>query len=110
MIKLNNPVHTELDEGYFIDIVDFRGYARSMMYPDPVAVVMSDELNDLVTDAVNKGKITLNDAFDKLTKRNARGYIDYEYSDGTDGNLPGRELLCFYDISVAKKLFSEQET
>lgn len=31
MIKLNNPVHTELDEGYFIDIVDFRGYARSMM-------------------------------------------------------------------------------
>lgn len=65
MIKLNNPVHTELDEGYFIDIVDFRGYARSMMYSDPVAVVMSDELNDLVTDAVNKGKITLNDAFDK---------------------------------------------
>lgn len=110
MIKLNNPVRTELDEGYFIDIVDFRGYARSMMYPDPVVVVMSDELNDLVTDAINKGKITLNDAFDKLTKRNARGHIDYEYSDGTDGNLPGRELLCFCDISVVKKLFSEQET
>ena len=31
MIKLNTPIRTEVDEDFFMDISDFRGYARSMM-------------------------------------------------------------------------------
>ena len=84
-----------------IDVNDFRGYAAYMMYPDPVAVVMSDKLNDMVTSAINDGKITLREAFDKLAKRDRYGRIDYEYSDGTDGYMPGRELLCFCDEDTA---------
>ena len=37
-------------------------------------------------------------------KRNAHGFIAYSYSDGTDGYLPGRELLEFYDEATAAKL------
>ena len=55
MIKLNTPIRTEVDEDFFMDISDFRGYARSMMYPDPTGIDMSDELNDMVTEAVNNG-------------------------------------------------------
>ena len=57
-----------------------------------------------MTGAVNDGKLTIKEAFDKLVKRNAHGLIDYTYSDGTDGYLPGRELLEFYDEATAAKL------
>ena len=52
----------------------------------------------------NDGKLTIKEAFDKLVKRNAHGFIDYSYSDGTDGYLPGRELLKFCDEATAAKL------
>lgn len=105
MVKLNTPLHCEVEEDYFIDVKDFRGYAAYMMYPDPVAVVMSDKLNDMVTSAINDGKITLREAFDKLAKRDRYGRIDYKYSDGTDGYVPGRELLCFCDeVTAAERL------
>lgn len=51
MSKLTNTIRTEVDEDYFMDIADFRDYARSMMFPDPVGIDMSDELNDMVTEA-----------------------------------------------------------
>ncbi len=63
MSKLTNTIRTEVDEDYFMDIADFRDYARSMMFPDPVGIAMSDELNDMVTEAVNSGK---NDSEDAL--------------------------------------------
>ena len=85
MSKLTNTIRTEVDEDYFMDIADFRDYARSMMFPDPVGIDMSDELNDMVTEAVNSGKTTLEDSFKKLVKRDAKGRIDYSYSDGFDG-------------------------
>lgn len=101
MIKLNTPIRTEVDEDFFMDISDFRGYARSMMYPDPTGIDMSDELNDMVTEAVNSGKTTLEDAFKKLVKRDRKGRIDYSYSDGFDGFRYGQELLCFCDTETA---------
>ena len=101
MIKLNTPIRTEVDEDFFMDISDFRGYARSMMYPDPTGIDMSDELNDMVTEAVNNGKTTLEDAFKKLVKRDRKGCIDYSYSDGFDGFRYGQELLCFCDTKTA---------
>ena len=76
MSKLTNTIRTEVDEDYFMDIADFRDYARSMMFPDPVGIDMSDELNDMVTEAVNSGKTTLEDSFKKLVKRDAKGRID----------------------------------
>ena len=85
MSKLTNTIRIEVDEDYFMDITDFRDYARSMMFPDPVGIDMSDELNDMVTKAVNNGKTTLEDAFKKLVKRNSKGHIDHSYSDGFDG-------------------------
>lgn len=92
MSKLTNTIRTEVDEDYFMDIADFRDYARSMMFPDPVGIAMSDELNDIVTEAVNSGKTTLEDAFKKLVKRDSKGRIDYSYSDGFDGFRYGQEL------------------
>lgn len=62
MRKLTNTIRTEVDNDYFMDIADFRDYARSMMFPDPVGIDMSDEFNDMVTEAVNSGKTTLEDA------------------------------------------------
>ena len=85
MSKLTNTIRTEVDNDYFMDIADFRDYARSMMFPDPVGIDMSDEFNDMVTEAVNSGKTTLEDAFKKLVKRDSKGRIDYSYSDGFDG-------------------------
>jgi hypothetical protein len=104
MVKLKKPVLCEVDENYFVSAADFRSYAHCMMYPDPVGIVMSGKLNDMVTGAVNDGKLTIKEAFDKLVKRNAHGFIDYSYSDGTDGYLPGRELLEFYDEATAAEL------
>lgn len=105
MVKLNTPLHCEIEENYFIDVNDFKEYANYMMYPDPVAVVMSDKLNNMVTSAINDGKITLREAFDKLAKRDRYGRIDYKHSDGTDGYMPGRELLCFCDeVTAAERL------
>lgn len=104
MIKLTKPILMEIDEGYSVPVEDFRQYARCMMYPDPTGVDMSEELNELVTNAVNEGKTTLHAAFDKLVKRDTNGRIDYSYSDGTDGYLPGRELLEFCDEATAAKL------
>ena len=101
MSKLTNTIRTEVDEDYFMDIADFRDYARSMMFPDPVGIDMSDELNDMVTEAVNNGKTTLEDAFKKLVKRNRKGRIDCSYSDGFDGFRYGQELLCFCDTETA---------
>ena len=101
MSKLTNTIRTEVDEDYFMDIADFRDYARSMMFPDPVGIDMSDELNDMVTEAVNSGKTTLEDSFKKLVKRDAKGRIDYSYSDGFDGFRYGQELLCFCDTETA---------
>lgn len=75
MIKLNTPIRTEVDEDFFMDISDFRGYARSMMYPDQT--------------------------FKKLVKRDRKGRIDYSYSDGFDGFRYGQELLCFCDTKTA---------
>ena len=103
MSKLTNTIRTEVDEDYFMDIADFRDYARSMMFPDPVGIDMSDELNDMVTEAVNSGKTTLEDSFKKLVKRDAKGRIDYSYSDGFDGFRYGQELLCFCDTETAAK-------
>lgn len=77
MSKLTNTIRTEVDNDYFMDIADFRDYARSMMFPDPVGIDMSDEFNDMVTEAVNSGKTTLEDAFKKLVKRDSKGRIDY---------------------------------
>ena len=82
MIKLNTPIRTEVDEDFFMDISDFRGYARSMMYPDQTGIDMSDELK-------------------KLVKRDRKGRIDYSYSDGFDGFRYGQELLCFCDTKTA---------
>ena len=82
MSKLTNTIRTEVDEDYFMDIADFRDYARSMMFPDPVGIDMSDELNDMVTEAVNSGKTTLEDSFKKLVKRDAKGRIDYSTAMG----------------------------
>lgn len=104
MVKLKKPVLCEVDEKYFVSAADFRSYAHCMMYPDPVGIVMSGKLNDIVAGAVNDGKLTIKEAFDKLVKRNAHGFIDYSYSDGTDGYLPGRELLEFCDEATAAKL------
>ena len=59
MIKLTKPILMEIDEGYSVPVEDFRQYARCMMYPDPTGVDMSEELNELVTNAVNEGKTTL---------------------------------------------------
>lgn len=101
MSKLTNTIRTEVDEDYFMDIADFRDYARSMMFPDPVGIDMSDELNDMVTEAVNSGKTTLEDSFKKLVKRDAKGRIDYSYSDGFDAFRYGQELLCFCDTETA---------
>lgn len=101
MSKLMNTIRTEVDEDYFMDIADFRDYARSMMFPDPVGIDMSDELNDMVTKAVNNGKTTLEDAFKKLVKHDSKGHIDYSYSDGFDGFRYGQELLCFCDTETA---------
>lgn len=39
-----------------------------------------------------------------VANRMAHGFIDYSYSDGTDGYLPGRELLEFCDEATAAKL------
>lgn len=80
---------------------DFRQYARCMMYPDPTGIDMSEELDDLVTNAINEGKTTLHAAFDKLVKRDTNGRIDYSYSDGFDGFVYGQELLCFCDVKTA---------
>lgn len=104
MVTLKKPVLCEVDENYFVSAADFRSYAHCMMYPDLVGIVMSGKLNDIVTGAVNDGKLTIKEAFDKLVKRNAHGFIDYSYSDGTDGYLPGRELLEFCDEATAAKL------
>lgn len=71
MVKLKKPVLCEVDENYFVSAADFRSYAHCMMYPDPVGIVMSGKLNDIVTGAVNDGKLTIKEAFDKLVKRNA---------------------------------------
>lgn len=106
MIKLNTPIRTEVDEDFFMDISDFRGYARSMMYPDPTGIDMSDELNDMVTEAVNSGKTTLEDAFKKLVKRDSKCRIGYSCSDGFDGFRYGQELLCFCDIETAAQRLS----
>ena len=58
-----------------------------------------------VTEAVNNGKTTLEDAFKKLVKRDSKGRIDYSYSDGFDGFRYGQKLLCFCDIeTVAQHL------
>ena len=84
MVKLKKPVLCEVDENYFVSAADFRSYAHCMMYPDPVGIVMSGKLNDMVTGAVNDGKLTIKEAF--------------------DGYLPGRELLEFYDEATAAKL------
>ena len=86
MIKLNTPIRTEVDEDFFMDISDFRGYARSMMYPDPTGIDMSDELNDMVTKAVNSGKTTLEDAFKKLKGNNKELHI-----------IPGASHVDLYD-------------
>lgn len=110
MVKLKKPVLCEVDENYFVSAADFRSYAHCMMYPDPVGIVMSGKLNDIVTGAVNDGKLTIKEAFDKLVKRNAHGFIDYSYSDGTDGYLPGRELLEFCDEATAAKLIEVSES
>ena len=104
IVKLKKPVLCEVDENYFVSAADFRSYAHCMMYPDPVGIVMSGKLNDMVTGAVNDGKLTIKEAFEKLVKRNAHGFIDYTYSDGTDGYTPGRELLEFYDEATAAML------
>lgn len=77
MVKLKKPVLCEVDENYFVSAADFRSYAHCMMYPDPVGIVMSGKLNDIVTGAVNDAKLTIKEAFDKLVKRNAHGFIDY---------------------------------
>lgn len=45
MSKLTNTIRTEVDNDYFMDIADFRDYARSMMFPDPVGIDMSDEFD-----------------------------------------------------------------
>ena len=66
MSKLTNTIRAEVHEDYFMDIADFRDYARSRMFPDPVGIDMNDELNDMVTEAVNNGKTTLEDAFKKM--------------------------------------------
>lgn len=58
MAKLKKPVLCEVDENYFVSAADFRSYAHCMMYPDPVGIVMSGKLNDIVTGAVNDGKIS----------------------------------------------------
>lgn len=71
MVKLKKPVLCEVDENYFVSAADFRSYAHCMMYPDLVGIVMSGKLNDIVTGAVNDGKLTIKEAFDKLVKRNA---------------------------------------
>lgn len=97
MIKLTKPILIEIDEGYSVPVKDFRQYARCMMYPDPTGIDMSEELDDLVTNAINEGKTTLHAAFDKLVKRDTNGRIDYSYSDGFDGFVYGQELLCFCD-------------
>lgn len=106
MSKLTNTIRTEVSNDYFIDIADFRDYARSMMFPDPVGIDMSDEFNDMVTEAVNSGKTTLEDAFKKLVKRDSKDRIDYSYSDGLDGFRYGQELLCFCDIETAAQRLS----
>lgn len=101
MIKLTKPILIEIDEGYSVPVKDFRQYARCMMYPDPTGIDMSEELDDLVTNAINEGKTTLHAAFDKLVKRDTNGRIDYSYSDGFDGFVYGQELLCFCDVKTA---------
>lgn len=53
MVKLKKPVLCEVDENYFVSAADFRSCAHCMMYPDPVGIVMSGKLNDIVTGAVN---------------------------------------------------------
>ena len=99
---IENPRENDCNAAtFFMDIADFRDYARSMMFPDPVGIDMSDEFNDMVTEAVNSGKTTLEDAFKKLVKRDSKGRIDYSYSDGFDGFRYGQELLCFCDIETA---------
>lgn len=106
MSKLTNTIRTEVDNDYFMDIADFRDYARSMMFPDPVGIDMSDEFNDMVTEAVNSGKTTLEDAFKKLVKRDSKCRIGYSCSDGFDGFRYGQELLCFCDIETAAQRLS----
>ena len=101
MIKLNTPIRTEVDEDFFRDISYFGGYARRLIYRDQTGIDMCYELNDMVTEAVNSGKTTLEDAFKKLVKRDRKGRIDYSYSDGFDGFRYGQELLCFCDTKTA---------
>ena len=43
MSKLTNTIRTEVDEGCFMDIADFRDYARSMMFPDGKRCCRSDK-------------------------------------------------------------------
>ena len=103
-VKLKYPVCLEFDENEFVDITDFRGYARYMMYPEPVGIVLSDELNDMATRAVNERRVTIDEAFSKLVKRDSHGHIDYGYSDGLDGFTYGQELLFFCDENTAEQL------
>lgn len=63
MSKLTNTIHTEVDNDYFMDIADFRDYARSMMFPDPVGIDMSD-LNISLENDCNG---TSSDAYLQLT-------------------------------------------
>ena len=51
MVKLNTPLHCEVEEDYFIDVKDFRGYAAYMMYPDPVDAAKAAANKALETDA-----------------------------------------------------------
>lgn len=87
-----NPYHWD-GSGEVPDNISFDVYKRKI-----------DETYDGCTLEIQLCKLTIKEAFDKLVKRNAHGFIDYSYSDGTDGYLPGRELLEFCDEATAAKL------
>ena len=55
MVKLNTPLHCEIEENYFIDVNDFKDYVNYKIYLDPGAGGISDNLNDSVTRSINEG-------------------------------------------------------
>lgn len=119
MVKLKKPVLCEVDENYFVSAADFRSYAHCMMYPDPVGIVMSGKLNDIVTGAVNDAKLTIKEAFDKLVKRNEQelevvasgmeamglsvetGY--YDPDDESSVDVP-KQLVSFHYVVLKEKV------
>lgn len=91
LAKFKTPIKVTLEyDEYGEDLVryahTFLDYARTLQYPDPTFIQMSNEVNNLVVQLVNEGKVTVREAM----------RIGSHWYFNADGKLDVHSFKCHY--------------